>query len=47
MKDKYGDGGYAKHYVMDEEYSAFLEAIRTLLADKEVFEAKYKALTKT
>ena len=47
MKDKYGDGGYAKHYVMDEEYNAFLETIRTLLADKEAFEAKYKALTKT
>jgi hypothetical protein len=36
---------YAKHYVIDEEYNAFLETIRTLLADKEAFEAKYKVLT--
>lgn len=41
MQDKYGDGGYAKHYVTDEEYLSFLQTIRNLLADKEAFRAKY------
>ena len=46
MKDKYGEDGYAKHYVVDEEYLLFLQTIRFLLADKEAFIAKYRMLTK-
>ncbi len=45
MKDKYGNGGYAKSYVTDEEYAAFLQTIRTLLDNKNAFMEKYKALT--
>ena len=45
MKDKYGDGGYAKHYVIDEDYLGFLETIRALLCDKEAFKVKYRAVT--
>ena len=44
MKDKYGDDGYAKHYVIDEEYIAFLGTIRALLADKEAFRTRYRTI---
>ena len=44
MKDKYGEGGYASHYVVDEEYSCFLKTIREMLADRALFETKYKAV---
>lgn len=40
-KDKYGNNGYAKHYVIDEEYSQFRNEINNLLSDKETFNAKY------
>ena len=46
MQNKYGHGGYAKSYVVDEEYLQFLQTMQTLLADRKAFEAKYKALTK-
>lgn len=45
MKDKYGDGGYAKSYVRDDEYILFLQTIRQLLADKEAFRARYISIT--
>ncbi len=41
-KEKYGNGGYAKHYVEDEEYNAFREKINLLLSDKALFEETYR-----
>ncbi|MBE6754193.1 MAG: HD domain-containing protein [Ruminococcaceae bacterium] len=45
MQSKYGSGGYAKSYVADNEYARFLEAIQRLLANKEAFMEKYRAIT--
>ncbi len=39
--DKYGNDGYAKHYVIDEEYTKFRKEISNLLSDKNLFNAKY------
>ncbi len=39
--DKYGDNGYAKHYVIDDEYNEFRNEISNLLSDKNLFNAKY------
>lgn len=44
MKDKYGSGGYAKHYVMDEEYHQFQQTIRNLIENRKAFEENYKAV---
>lgn len=44
MQDKYGAGGYAKSYVEDREYALFLDTIRSLLADREAFEEKYRSV---
>ena len=44
MKDKYGSGGYAKHYVLDEEYHQFQQTIRNLVENRKAFEEKYKAV---
>ena len=38
--DKYGDNGYAKHYVVDDEYNEFRNEISNLLSDKNLFNAK-------
>jgi hypothetical protein len=40
--DKYGDNGYAKHYVIDDEYIAFRNEISSLLDNKNEFEDRYK-----
>lgn len=40
-KDKYGNDGYAKHYVVDEEYDNFKNEISSLLNNKEKFKTKY------
>lgn len=40
-KDKYGNNGYAKHYVVDEEYNQFIDEINNLLTNKDTFNAKY------
>ena len=40
-KDKYGDSGYAKSYVVDEEYNQFKNKILELLNDKENFREYY------
>lgn len=40
-KDKYGTYGYAKHYVVDEEYNQFRNEITNLINDKEKFKTKY------
>lgn len=40
--DKYGDKGYAKHYVFDDEYVAFRNEINSLLTNKNEFEDRYK-----
>ena len=40
-EQKYGKEGYAKHYVKDEEYEAFREAINLLLEDPKKFQDKY------
>ncbi len=37
LKEKFGEGGYAKYFFSDPEYERFLNEIRTLLADKELF----------
>ncbi len=39
--DKYGDKGYAKHYVIDDEYNEFRNEISNLLSNKNLFNAKY------
>ncbi|MBE6804434.1 MAG: HD domain-containing protein [Ruminococcaceae bacterium] len=39
--DKYGDKGYAKHYVVDDEYNEFRNEISNLLSDRNLFNAKY------
>ena len=44
--EKYGDNGYAKHYVIDEEYENFREYINSILKDKEVFSDKYKQVNR-
>lgn len=43
-KEKYGDSGYAKNYVFDEEYNKFKNKIAELLNDKEKFKQYYKHL---
>ena len=43
-KDKYGKAGYAKNYVIDEEYNNFKNRINELLNDKEKFKQYYKQL---
>ncbi len=43
-KEKYGETGYAKHYVKDPEYDEFRETINNLLNDKISFEKEYKAI---
>lgn len=39
--DKYGDNGYAKHYVIDNEYKEFRDEISNLLSNREIFNNKY------
>lgn len=41
---KYGQKGYAKHYVKDAEYDKFREHINFLISDKERFAQKYKEI---
>lgn len=43
-KDKYGKSGYAKNYVIDEEYNNFKNRINELLNDKEKFKQYYLQL---
>lgn len=43
-KDKYGKLGYAKNYVIDEEYNNFKNKINELLNDKEKFKQYYLQL---
>lgn len=40
-KDKYGESGYAKNYVVDEEYNSFKNQINKLISDKEKFKELY------
>ncbi len=40
-KDKYGTDGYAKHYVVDEEYNIFKNQINELISHKENFKQLY------
>lgn len=40
-KDKYGNGGYAKSYVVDEQYNEFKGKINLLLENKKLFESEY------
>ena len=40
-KEKYGDFGYAKHYVFDDEYDKFRNDISELLINKEKFKDYY------
>ncbi len=40
-KEKYGSNGYAKHYVVDEDYNEFRKEISILLSDKNKFKEKY------
>lgn len=43
--EKYGNNGYAKHYLEDEEYNQFLTKIRDLLKNKAKFTEYYRKLT--
>lgn len=45
MRDKYGNGGYAKHYVVDADYIQFQHTIEQLLADKDAFVTRYLETT--
>ena len=40
-KDKYGKSGYAKHYVIDEDYDNFKNEIISLINDREIFMQRY------
>ena len=40
-KKKYGNDGYAKHYVIDKEYNKFKNEIINLINDYEKFKLKY------
>ena len=40
-KDKYGNNGYAKHYVVEEEYNNFKNKINDLISQKEKFKQLY------
>ncbi len=40
-KDKYGKDGYAKSYVIDEEYNNFKNEIISLISDKKTFNQRY------
>ena len=40
-KEKYGNNGYAKSYVIDEDYNKFKNEIITLLNEKETFNQRY------
>lgn len=37
LKNKFGEGGYAKMFFKDEEYERFLRGLRELLGDEEAF----------
>ena len=39
--EKYGEGGYAKHYLPDPEYDHFISEIQYLLSDTERFTERY------
>lgn len=41
ISKKYGENGYAKMYVKDEEYEKFLQDVKSLLEDKYTFAKKY------
>ena len=43
-KEKYGNNGYAKNYVIDEEYNVFRNQINELLNDKKKFKQYYLQL---
>ncbi len=45
-KEKYGNNGYAKSYVVDEQYNEFKEKINSLLNNKELFEKEYVKINK-
>ena len=40
-KDQYGKSGYAKHYIIDEDYNNFKNEIITLINNKEKFKQRY------
>ena len=40
--EKYGDNGYAKHFLVDEDYNKFRDEINSLLIDRKLFEEKYR-----
>ena len=40
-KDKYGKSGYAKHYIIDEDYDNFKNEIISLINDREIFMQRY------
>ena len=40
-KEKYGSNGYAKSYVVDDEYNQFKKEITNLINDKEKFKIRY------
>lgn len=43
-EEKYGRGGYAKHYVEDVQYDEFREIISSLLNSKKLFEETYRKI---
>ena len=45
MQNKYGEGGYAKSYVVDAEYARFCAEMQALLRDRQAFERKYQVVT--
>lgn len=44
--EKYGKQGYAKHYIVDDEYNNFKDEINSLLNNKKEFENRYRKVNK-
>ncbi len=40
--EKYGSNGYAKHFLIDEDYNKFRDEINILLINRKLFEEKYR-----
>lgn len=46
LNEKFGSEGYAKCYIKDEEYEAFLNDMKEILSDIEKYKEYYVEITK-
>lgn len=44
--EKYGEQGYAKYYIVDDEYNNFKDEINSLLNNKKEFENRYRKVNR-